>query len=85
MQIDALLFYSQCPPLSERCLRGDRQWKTNKRIQKENDKTQGFRRGKGSGSVDNCTKLTTLDYVNGDDMRHCGGPGLRWVNKVGVL
>lgn len=48
------------------------QWKTNKQIQEENDKTQGFRRGKGSGSVYYCTKLTALDYVNGDDMR---GPG----------
>ena len=37
-----------------------------------------FRRGNSSGSVYRCTKLTALDYVNGDDMRHCGGLGLRW-------
>lgn len=58
------------------------QWKTNKQIHREDDKKQGFRRGKGSVSVYHCTKLTALDYVNGDDMRHCRGLGLRWVNKA---
>lgn len=47
------------------------------------DKTDRVKRGKGSGSVYSHTKLTALDYVNGDDMRYCRGLGLRWMNKVG--